>query len=348
MLPASAETLRVATYHVELSRQGPGLLLRDIRTGTDPQVKAVVRVIQQAAPDLLLLTDFDFDLDLQALGALRDQIAATGPTYEYLFALRPNTGVSTGLDMDGDGYSGDAADAQGFGFFSGDGGMALLSRYPIDMTGIRDFSSVLWKDLPNPQLPVTATGSPFPSQAALAVQRLSSTGHWVVRILAEHGLPLDLLVFYAGPPVFDGIEDRNGLRNHDEIVIWRHFLDGEFGPAPQNRYVLMGNANLDPIDGEGRKEAIRAVLADPRLQDPEPAGGGGVAASNPGHAGDPALDTADWTDPEPGNLRVDYILPSADWQVLDAGVVWPEPGQSGHDTVIRASRHRLVWVDLRQ
>ena len=33
--PASAETLRVATFSPELTRKGPGLLLRDIRSGKD-------------------------------------------------------------------------------------------------------------------------------------------------------------------------------------------------------------------------------------------------------------------------------------------------------------------------
>ncbi|MGB8814683.1 MAG: endonuclease/exonuclease/phosphatase family protein, partial [Paracoccaceae bacterium] len=36
--PIAAETLRIATYNAELSRQGPGLLLRDILTGTDPKI----------------------------------------------------------------------------------------------------------------------------------------------------------------------------------------------------------------------------------------------------------------------------------------------------------------------
>ena len=69
---------------------------------------------------------------------------------------------------------------------------------------------------------------------------------------------------------------------------------------------------------------------------------GGVNAA---HRGDPALDTANWRDVDgPGNLRISYILPSADWAVVDSGLIWPEPSGSDGSPV---TRHGLVWVDLR-
>ena len=81
--------------------------------------------------------------------------------------------------------------------------------------------------------------------------------------------------------------------------------------------MVLGNLNLDPLDGAGERAAMAALLAHPRLQDPRPASAGGAAAAgtgvNGGHDGDPALDTADWRDDDgPGNLRVDYVLPSAE------------------------------------
>ena len=121
-------------------------------------------------------------------------------------------------------------------------------------------------------------------------------------------------------------------------------IDGAFGPAPQARFVLTGNANLDPFDGEGRHAAIRALLADPRLHDPKPRSDGAAAAPDQGHAGPNALDTVDW--PRAGRLRVDYVLPSRDLTVTASGVHWPAPGQPGHAQMRAASRHRLVWVDL--
>jgi hypothetical protein len=329
----------VATYGAALSRDGPGLLLRDIRRG-EAQVQAAAQVIAAAAPDILLLTDFDYDWEGAALAAFAEVLRTAGHPMPHRFALRPNAGVASGLDLDGDGRRGDAGDAQGWGRFAGDGGMAILSRHPIDAAGARDLSDLLWAEVPGS----LAAGADL-SPEALAVQRLSSNGHWIVGVRPEAAPPLVLLAFDATPPVFDGPEDRNGRRNADEIRLWQHFLDGAFGPAPASRFVLLGNANLDPVDGEGRREAIRALLDDPRLQDPRPASAGGRAAANADHVGDPALDTADWDDPVPGNLRVDYVLPSADWRVTGAGVLWPERGPLA-EAVARAGPHRLVWVDI--
>ena len=69
----SAETLRTATYNTELSRKGPGLLLRDIASGKDPQVIAVLNVIKHAQPDVIALQGFDYDLTNLALRLFADQ-----------------------------------------------------------------------------------------------------------------------------------------------------------------------------------------------------------------------------------------------------------------------------------
>ncbi|RME14969.1 MAG: endonuclease/exonuclease/phosphatase family protein, partial [Alphaproteobacteria bacterium] len=44
--------------------------------------------------------------------------------------------------------------------------------------------------------------------------------------------------------------------------------------------------------------------------------------------------------------RVDYVLPDAGLVVTGSGVVWPAPDDPFAETVARASRHRLVWVDV--
>jgi len=323
---AEAGTVRVATWHLALEGTGPGLALRDIERGTAPRLGAIARVIGEVAPDVLVVQGVDYDLGLRALAALRDRIAEDGPHYPHLFALRPNTGWPTGLDMDGDGRRGGPRDAQGYGAFSGQGGMAILSRHPLDRAGARDFSAMPWRDLPGALLPRWPDGRPFPSHAAQAVQRLSSVGHWAVPVRLPSG-PLMLLAFHATTPVFDGEEDRNGRRNHDEIRFWQHYLDRAFGPAPARRFVLIGDANLDPDRGEGRRGAIRALLSDPRLRDPL--------------AG---LATVDW--PQTGPLRVSYALPSADLTVTGAGVHWPPEGAPGRAAAEMAGPHRLVWVDL--
>ncbi|MBL4768584.1 MAG: endonuclease/exonuclease/phosphatase family protein [Rhodobacteraceae bacterium] len=341
---ANAETLRIATFNTELHRDGPGLLLRDIQRAKDPQIKAVIAVITVVSPDILALQGIDWDYEGAALEALANQLEESGLSYPYRFALRPNSGMATGLDMDGDGRLGRPRDAQGYGAFTGQGGLAILSRYPIRHNIVQDFTPLMWRDLPGAILPTHSNGKPFPSAEALAAQRLSSTSHWVVPIDLPNGTQISLLTFHAGPPVFDGPEDRNGRRNHDEIRFWRLFLDGKIGDPPAGQFVLAGGATLDPFDSEGRNQVIATLLNDSRLQDPTPSSAGATLAPDQGHIGRNALDTVDW--PKPGRLRVDYVLPSRDLPIIGTAVHWPAPGTAGYDDAITASRHRLVWVDL--
>nr|WP_246227936.1 endonuclease/exonuclease/phosphatase family protein [Roseobacter ponti] len=334
-----ADTLRIATYNTELQRDGPGLLLRDILRGEDPDIVAVMSVLAETAPDIVVLQGFDYDLTGAALNAFADRLAGTGPSYPWRFAARPNTGYQSGIDLDGDGRAGDPRDAQGYGRFSGQGGMAVLSRFEIIASDVQTFTDLLWRDFPGALLPET-DARPFPSPEAQAIQRLSTTAHWVVPVQVPGLGRLSLLTFHASPPVFDGPEDRNGRRNHDEILFWQYYLDGTFGPAPAEKLVLLGDTNQDPQDGEGRKAAIRGLLNNPLLQDPAPRSTGSVIIS------DDPFDTADWDDPVPGNLRVDYVLPSRDLTVTGSGVWWPDPASEAGETAATASRHRLVWVDI--
>ena len=319
-------------------------MLRDILGQEDAQIAAIAAILDEVSPDILLLTDFDFDAKHAALTAFSDQLAAP---YPYGFSARPNGGVQTGLDVDGDGRTGDAHDALGYGRFLGDGGMAILSRYPIEELGVTDLTGLLWRDVPNATLPML-TGAPFPSEDVHQVLPVSSASHWIVPI-AVGNETLNLLAYSATAPVFDGPEDFNGLRNRDELRIWESVLDGQLGDVPENP-ILIGNVNAEPFDGEGLRDGITGVLLRPDLQDPQPKSAGGAAAANPDHRGDPALDTADWNDDGPGNLRVSYILPSANLIVAGAGVFWPAPDQPLADLLggdgLAAGPHRLVWVDL--
>ena len=323
---AQAESLRVATYDAGLSRKGPGLALEAVRKG-DPQVEAAIAVIAAVNPDVLLLTGTDYDAGYALLAEVEKLLASKGAPYGHIFALKPNTGMPTGFDVDGNGRAYEARDAQGFGYFAGDGGMAILSRFPIE--GARDFSDVLWKDVPD-----TLIGGAEISPQLAAVQRLSTTGHWDVALRTPRG-PLHLWAYSATPPVFDGPEDRNGRRNHDETAFWRAYLDGRLPQKPQSgNFVILGDVNLDPVDGDGRLQAIQALLADPRITDPKPASVGGQG-----------LDTAAFGGAA-GNLRVDYVLPSTDLAVSGAGVYWPAATDPMAETAAQASRHRLVFVDI--
>ncbi len=340
-LPVRAESLRIATWGADLSRDGPGLLLRDILGGEDPGVEATVELLEEVRPDMLLLTEIDWDAEGAALAALAERLSDEGLDYPHRLALPTNAGLPTGLDMDGNGRTGEPRDAQGYGRFRGHGGMALLSRWPL--SEVIDLSGLLWRDLPGARLP-QVDGHPFPSEEAQAAQRLSSAGHWIVSA-APPGGELALLAWAATPPVFDGPEDLNGRRNADELALWTRVLDGAWGPLPP-AFVLLGDAQLDPQDGEGLRESIADLLADPRLQDPRPASEGASLAGDPRQSGDPSLDTVDWPEDGPGNLRVSYVLPSRTWRVIGSGTLWPAPGDPLASLAEAAGPHRLVWVDL--
>lgn len=297
-----ADPLRLALWSVDLTRAGPGLLLRDAARD-DPQVVAVRDLLDRTEADILVLLGVDWDARLTALRAVNAGLARP---YPHLLALRPNTGVQTGLDLDGDGCAGGPRDAQGYGRFAGQGGMAVLSRLPLGAA--QDFSALLWRDLPGAQLPAA-------SDAVLAVQRLASVGHWAVPVATPLGA-LHLLISHPTPPIFDGTEDRNGLRNHDETRFWSLFLDGAFG-AWAGAPVILTEAGLDPARDMHRPAALRTLLADSRLQDALP-----------------GVPTTVWNGVGPA--RSSFILPAASLRVTAAGVI-PADG---------ISRHALIWVDL--
>lgn len=337
-MPSFAETIRVAAYSANLGRFGPGVLLSDLNRASDDQIDPLLEVLLRLDADILLLTDIDYDARAQALNALADRLASRGLSYPFHLALRPNSGVATGLDLNGDGSLGTPDDALGYGRFAGAEAMALLSRFPIDETAIRDFTPLLWRDLPGHLMPPSAP-------QVTNVQRLSSTGHWDVPITLPTGQTLHIFAYSATPPVFDGPEDRNGRRNHDETALWLAYLSGQLPQAaPDGPLVVMGTSNLDPVDGDGRPDALLALLNHPRLQDPIPKGTSGRL--EPAHSGDPAADTA-FFDRGAGGLRTEFVLPSRDLTVVQSGVLWPPDADPFAAILAAASRHRPVWVDIK-
>ena len=157
-----------------MGRKGPGLLLRDLGRADD-QIDAVAAIVAQVAPDILLLTDVDYDRDGLAVQALADRMG-----FAHSFALLLNAGMATGLDLDGNGRVGEARDAQGYGLFSGDSGMALLSRWPINADAVQDLSPLLWRDLPWATLP----NGPLWTDEIANIQRLSTTGQRIAMVCA--------------------------------------------------------------------------------------------------------------------------------------------------------------------
>ena len=89
---AQADSIRIATFNTELTRKGPGLLLRDIQRGEDEQVQAFVALLAEARPDIIALQGIDYDLRQTALKALVETLSTAGLTYPHYFTSAPNAG----------------------------------------------------------------------------------------------------------------------------------------------------------------------------------------------------------------------------------------------------------------
>jgi Endonuclease/Exonuclease/phosphatase family len=374
-----ARSARFATFNASLNRAADGELVADLRTPADVQAQAVAEVIQRVRPDVLLINEFDFDAEGLAARLFQRNYLSVGHNgakpifYPFRFVAPSNTGIPSGFDLDNNGSVGGPNDAFGFGAYPGQFGMAVFSRHPILRHRVRTFQHFLWKDMPGallPDDPATPAPADWYSPEELAVFRLSSKSHWDVPVLVG-GKVIHTLVSHPTPPVFDGPEDRNGTRNHDEIRLWADYVrpsksgylyddDGTRGGLRRGaRFVIMGDQNADPFDGDSVAEAAQQLLDNPRVNTsltPTSPGGPEQAAlqrgANLSHQGDPAFDTADFVDrPGPGNLRVDYVLPSRNLKLLDGAVFWP----LSTDPLFRlvgvfpfpTSDHRLVWVDVR-
>lgn len=273
--------------------------------------------------------------------------------------------------MNNDGSVGGPDDALGFGFFPGQYGMAVYSKYPLVAHETRTFQTFRWKDMPGALLPddlATPEPDDWYTPEELEIFRLSSKSHWDIAVRLG-GEIIHILVSHPTPPVFDGPEDRNGLRNHDEIRFWTDYVDpaksdyiyddtGHWGGlAARAHFVIMGDQNADPFDGDSTADAVMQLLGHPLINvsvTPDSAGGIDASANqggaNDAHLGNPATDTADFADGDPGNLRADYVLPSRTLRVRGAGIFWPEADDPlctlVGDFPFPSSDHRLVWIDV--
>jgi len=391
MIPASTatarphEAVRFATFNASLNRGSAGQALADLSTPANAQASAVAEIIQRVRPDVLLINEFDYYAPTAdhpegpLVEAFRDnylEVAHNGAApieYTYTFVAESNTGIPSGFDLNNNGVVAGADDAFGFGFFPGQFGMAVYSRFPIQADAIRTFQHFLWKDMPGALLPDDpSTGAPadWYSPAELDVFRLSSKSHWDVPITIGRKT-VHFLVSHPTPPVFDGPEDRNGTRNFDEIRFWADYItagatssyihddDGVHGGLKGGQlFVIAGDQNSDPLDGDSIPGSIQQLLEHDLVNTGmTPSSVGAIEASalqggaNLTHQSDPAFDTADFSDTAPGNLRADYVLPRDNLTIVGSGVFWPvlaDPLSALTGVFpFPSSDHRAVWIDAR-
>ncbi len=369
--PPPEGAIRIATYNIAMYRDQAGQLAAELAGGESPQAAMVAEVLQRVRPDTVLLNEIDYEESGAALKAFREGYLAKSQAgmepleYPYAFYRPVNTGVDSTYDLDGDGQTGGPADAFGFGQYPGKYGMVVLSKFPIDEAASRTFQKFLWKNQPGALLTKRPDGSPFYNAEAWNNFRLSSKSHWDVAVKLPNRM-LHLLCSHPTPPVFDGPEDRNGLRNHDEIRLIADYATGgeqaEYlvddagvsgGLRAGEAFIVLGDLNADPVDGASYNHAIQQLLDHPRINSSlTPTSAGGKLASeqyaeiNAQHQGDPAHDTANFSVDGQANLRCDYALPSRELKPLATGIYWPTGDEPGADAVT-GSDHRLVWVDVR-
>ena len=381
---AERPTVRFATFNASLNRGAPGALVADLSTPGNAQAQTIAEIVQRTRPDVLLINEFDFVEGGVAAQLFQQNYlsvphnGANAIEYGYRFVAPSNTGIASGFDLNNNGQivttpgaAGYGDDALGFGAFPGQFGMAVYSRYPIDYGQIRTFQHFLWRDMPGallPDDPATAAPADWYSLAELDIFRLSSKSHWDIPIqIGNHAV--HFLVSHPTPPVFDGAEDRNGRRNFDEIRLWADYVmpgRGDYIYDDQGRhggltsgaeFVIAGDQNSDPVDGDSVPGSAQLLLDNPRINAGfTPVSDGAVEAArlqggaNLTQRGNPAFDTADFADSAPGNLRADYVLPSRQLRVTDGAVFWPVLA----DPLSRltgvfpfpSSDHRLVWIDV--
>jgi Endonuclease/Exonuclease/phosphatase family len=366
--PVVQGVIRFMTYNASLNRNAAGQFVAEISTPGAAQPAVIAEIIQRLRPDVLLINEFDYDPT--AVGLFQRNYMSIGQNgaqpivYPYSYIAPSNTGIPSGFDLDNSGTIGGGNDAFGFGNFPGQFGMVVYSMYPIDYSNVRTFQNFLWKDMPNNLIP-----TPFYSPEEVNILRLSSKSHWDVPIVIGADI-FHFLVSHPTPPVFDGPEDRNGRRNYDEIRFWADYISSPAtsayiyddtgvrgGLAPGEKFVIAGDQNSDPVDGDSIKGSAQLLLNHPLINNGTiPTSLGAVEQSllqgqaNVNQTGDPKFDTADFSDNAPGNLRVDYVLPRVGTTITNSGVFWP----LSSDPLFRligvfpfpSSDHKPVYIDI--
>ena len=357
----SMEALNYIDYQRGKKPKLTGKELQHALQNGHQQIKNIAEIIQRVNPDILLLNEFDFTDDQGKNIQLfindflaKSQQGQTAIQFNYFFQHPVNTGVLAKNDLNGDNKITLPDDTYGFGYFPGHFGMALLSKFPIDNKNIRTFQHFKWKDMPGALKPVLPkTNMPFYSAPAWQDFRLSSKSHWDIPVIINEQ-PVHILASHPTPPVFDGAENRNGRRNHDEIRFWLDYIsvnndyiyddNNKYGGLQDNApFVIMGDLNASNTEGDAINSVMTQLLSHVNVQDHLPESLGSILHSPDNKVA--KYHTAHW------RMRADYILPSNNgWLITDSGVFWPTEEQPEHRLINSrkaSSDHRIVWLDLK-
>ena len=366
--------LRVATFNVSMEALNyitgsqknkatvTGNELTQALKANTLQIKNIAEIIQQTNPDIILLNEFDRAVDdhLNLHYFLKhylsqSQNGQSGIEYPYYYQGSVNTGVKVKGDVNNDNQHNQLpSDTHGYGYFEGHFGMVLLSKYPINEKQIRTFQYFKWHDMPNALKPIDpSTNQPWYNDDVWKTLRLSSKSHWDIPVNVN-GKTIHILASHPTPPVFDGPENRNGNRNHDEIRFWFDYINEQQaqyiyddlgtkgGITLDEPFIILGDLNASSVEGDAINSGIKALLNSKKIQDPKPSSiGGNLHKTDSSYA---KYHTAYW------GMRADYVLPSSiGFTVKNSGVFWPEKNDENYRLIKNrqaSSDHRLVWVDV--
>ncbi|ART81182.1 hypothetical protein CBP12_10755 [Oceanisphaera avium] len=363
------DKVRVATFNVALARNKRRQLARELASGLQ-QARNLAHILQQVRPDIVLLNEFDHQGEEAGLLLFCQEYVAQGAQalhYPFYYLVPSNTGVLAPLALQGSDVPTLPRDGLGFGHFPGQYAMVILSRFPFLIEQSRSFQHFLWKDMPSARLPSTAEGAYY-AQSVLDILPLSSKNHLDLPVQLPNGTLLHLLASHPTPPIDEGDERRNSCRNHDELRLWHDYIrpsksdylyddkGKRGGLAPSHPFIILGDLNADPRDGDGFRSAINHLLSEPLLNQavtkghlqPKARGGYGLKLRH-ARSGSPKV----WTHSQ--GLRLDYVLPSSELKVTATGVYWPLPNEQdselfwnkrGWPARKASSDHRLVWLDI--
>ena len=358
------DTLRVATINVEDLRSS------DLSSPDHPRLLKFAKIVQELDADILLVNEIERDKLGYNGQLLADKFFNTLlPQAEHYKAFMPytNTGKHSGLDLNNDGIvletypQPDSADQYGnaprqtqeqrdygndtwgFGTFPGQYGMTLLVRAPLEFetSSTRTFQNFLWSDMPNAFAPgIPETKDNFYSEEEWSQFPLSSKNHADLVVISPSGHRVHILISHPTPPAFDGPEMRNKKRNHDEIRFWADYLNGESymsddngtsgGFAGDAPYILLGDQNADPDEGSSFENPAKKYFLD-----------SGLFQADFIPKADLQIRDLDADDTSQFGLRVDYVLPSMDLEILDGGIL-----AKPFDEKYPASDHLPVWLKV--
>ena len=339
--------------------------------GADEQAGAAAEVIARFAPDIISINELQFDIEgIPSLGSpgapsstqpgtfdggagnakrLADRVAAVNAAAAF-----PHTAITlgnSGFTWAGPTLGNPSFVLRGWGDWPGRFNSAILTKFPIAYDKIRVINEFAWDALPGNSIEKmkTAIGTGVPAGFPLFEK-----GIVVVPVEVAPGALLYMVMHHPVAPAFEAI---NPYRHFDELQGLKLFLDGKLPgvePLPAGaKFVLIGDLNADPEDGDSLDGGIEPILSHPALNVFFPSGAGTKGKNgqyNTYLSGCGKDDGSTVDDPTTKfQMQLDYVLPSKTFGAAKVGeVFFPDfqAQKADFQLACKASDHRLVYVDV--